>query len=68
MSATLEEIRNWPPTIDVTTAARVLGISRSSAYELVKVGQFPVRTLRVGSRVRVLTHDLVRVLSGGEAA
>ncbi|MFI7496242.1 helix-turn-helix domain-containing protein [Kocuria sp. M4R2S49] len=48
----------WP---DVAT---VLGIGRSTAYELVRTGEFPIRVLRLGKKLRVSTVDLDRYLSG----
>jgi hypothetical protein len=66
---TLREIRKWPPTVAVETSAPPLGISRSGAYEAIRTGKFPVKTIRVGHRIRVLTADLIRVLEGdGDAA
>jgi hypothetical protein len=66
---TLREIRNsWPPTVAVETAAPPLGVSRSGAYEAIRTGKFPVKTIRVGHRIRVLTADLIRVLEGSDAA
>jgi predicted DNA-binding transcriptional regulator AlpA len=62
-TATLAEVRTWPGTVDVATAARVIGISRSHAYVLIKHGEFPAKTIKVGSRVRVITASLVEVLS-----
>jgi hypothetical protein len=65
---TLDEIRtSWPPTCSVPKAADALGISRSFAYEAIGLGQFPVKTLRVGRRVVVVVADLVKVLSADQA-
>jgi predicted DNA-binding transcriptional regulator AlpA len=62
---TLAEIRNWPATVSVTRAALALGCSKSSLYELLRRGEAPVRTLKLGpGRTVVLTASLVRVLSG----
>ncbi|MFJ6085192.1 DNA-binding protein [Streptomyces sp. NPDC092369] len=63
---TLEEIRTWGATVDVTTAAPALGISRSQLYALIGKGQSPVGILRVGERHRVVTASLVRVLEGAQ--
>jgi Helix-turn-helix domain len=62
---TLAEIRRWPAAIDVTQAAAALNISRASAYAAIADGEFPVATIRVNRRLRVLTADLLRVLEGG---
>lgn len=66
-SPTLADVRAWPATCDVEDAGRALGISRSTAYELVRLGEFPARTIKAGARIRVLTVSLLTVLSG-EAA
>jgi predicted DNA-binding transcriptional regulator AlpA len=65
---TLAAVRRWPPTVDVSQAARALGISRASAYAAIANGDFPVATIRVSRRLRVLTSSLVRVLENGETA
>ena len=59
---TLEEVRRLGMTTDVETAASVLGIGRTLAYQLVKQEQFPVRLLRLGHRVLVPVGDLLRYL------
>ena len=61
---TLCEIRNWPPTCDPASAALALGISRSTAYETLRRGDFPAQALRVGGRWRVITASLIRLLEG----
>lgn len=63
---TLDEIRAWPATVDLTTAAPALGISRSYAYELAKRGELPCRVLQIGSRVRVVTSSLIPLLDAQE--
>lgn len=62
---TLDEIRGWPATIPVPRACTVLGISRSHGYELIKVGEFPFRTLQLRGRCVVITSSIVDVLAGG---
>ncbi|WP_242585180.1 DNA-binding protein [Streptomyces sp. MST-110588] len=59
---TLEELLALPPTVNVTTAARALGIGVHKAYKLIKEGSFPVQTLTMGSTVKVPTAALWRVL------
>ncbi len=60
---TLSEVQSWPATVDVTSACHALGISKTWGYELIKLGEFPVRLVPVGRRRRVVTADLVRLLS-----
>ncbi|MFJ4009426.1 DNA-binding protein [Streptomyces sp. NPDC090026] len=59
---TLDEIRGWPATCEVTKAAEALGISRAQLYAQIKRGDAPVRVLTFGTRVRVVTASLVRLL------
>ena len=59
---TRAELLALPVTVDVPTAARALGLGRSTAYELARRDQFPCRVLRVGRSYRVPTADLMRVL------
>jgi excisionase family DNA binding protein len=59
---TLAELFALPATVDVTTAARALGLGRSTAYELARRDELPCRVLRVGSSYRIPTADLLRVL------
>jgi excisionase family DNA binding protein len=44
------------------TAAHVLGIGRTKAYELARHGEFPCLAIRVGDLYRVSTADLLRLL------
>ena len=59
---TLAELLALPLMVDVSTAARALGLSRSTGYELARRGEFPCRVLHVGSSYRVPTAELLRVL------
>lgn len=54
------------PTISVDEAAAILGISRNSAYEGVKVGEIP--SIRVGRRRLVVTAALRRKLQVDDPA
>lgn len=62
---TAAEIASWPPTVSVRDACRALGISKSAGYDAITRGQFPVRVIRAGSRLLVVTADLARVLGIG---
>ncbi|GHE84540.1 integrase [Streptomyces spiralis] len=61
----LEEVLALPVTVNVVTAARALGIGHNKAYDLIKAGQFPVRTLAMGSTVRIPTAALWEALGIG---
>lgn len=59
---TLGSLRTLPPVLSLEDAARLLGIGRSSAYNLAKHGAFPVPVLRIGKLYRVPTAGLLDVL------
>lgn len=59
---TFPELFGLPTTVDLTTAARALGVHVNTAYRLVKRGEFPCAVLRPGYRYRVPTIGLMRVL------
>ncbi|TQE40260.1 DNA-binding protein [Streptomyces ipomoeae] len=58
----MEELLALPATVNVVTAGRALGISPNTAYELIRNGQFPVRTLRLGNTLKVPTALLWEAL------
>jgi predicted DNA-binding transcriptional regulator AlpA len=62
---TPDEVRALGMTTDLETAAAIIGIGRTLAYDLVGTGNFPVRVLRLGRRVVVPIADLLTYL--GEA-
>lgn len=59
---TLADVRDWSATVNVAQAATALGISRSQLYEEIRTGTAPVRTLRFGTRIRVVTTSLIALL------
>ncbi|MDQ0758669.1 helix-turn-helix transcriptional regulator [Streptomyces canus] len=61
---TLDEIRAWPATVSVPQAATALGVSKRHLYELIKRGESPVKLAPLGTRQRVITASLVRLLEG----
>lgn len=65
---TLDEVREWPATVDVGRGCRALGISRSWGYQLVAQGEFPCKTITIGRRSRVVTASLLALLEGGDGA
>ena len=56
---TPEAVRRLGMTTDVETAAEIIGIGRTLAYELVRDDRFPVRLIRIGRRVLVPIQDLL---------
>lgn len=53
-------------TVSLVDAAQLLGIHRSTAWDLHRRGQFPVPVLRIGHGLRVAKAQLERFLSEGE--
>ena len=54
--------RRAPPTISVTQAARILGISRTTAYKAVRDGTLP--SIRIRGRIVISVTGLTAVLNG----
>ncbi|MGH3694055.1 MAG: helix-turn-helix domain-containing protein [Pseudonocardiaceae bacterium] len=63
-------LKSLPPLIAISTAAKLLGISRSAAYRYAAMGDLPTRHL--GGRVYIVTSLLYELVSnadnGSEAA
>jgi predicted DNA-binding transcriptional regulator AlpA len=57
-----DQIAQLPPLVDIPTAAEVLGIGRTLAYELVKTNRWPTTVLRMGKIIRIPTAALIRLL------
>jgi len=56
------ELRALPAVVDLLTAAAVLDIGRTAAYELVRTGQWPTPVFRLGGRIKVPTAPLLELL------
>jgi helix-turn-helix protein len=61
---TIKKIRKLGMTTDVETAAEILDIGRTKAYELAKSGEFPVPVLRIGIRYVVPIPPILALLAG----
>lgn len=59
---TPEAIRDLGVRTNMATACSVLDISTSGGYSLLARNQFPVRTVRVGSRIVVPVSGLLELL------
>jgi hypothetical protein len=57
-----QDLRELPVVVDLLTAAAVLDIGRTTAYELVRTGQWPTPILRMGGRIKVPTAPLLDLL------
>lgn len=56
------DLTQLPPTVDIVTAARILGVGRTVAYELVHQGTWPTPVIHVGRKIRVPTAPLLALL------
>ncbi|RJK95905.1 helix-turn-helix transcriptional regulator [Vallicoccus soli] len=63
-----QELDDLPAVVDVPTAARLLGLSRTAAYELIRVGQWPTPVFRLGRLIRIPTAPLLELLGLGQRA
>jgi excisionase family DNA binding protein len=50
------------PTVDVPTAASLIGVHSDTAYAAIRAGEFPATVVRVGRKIRVTTASLRRLL------
>ncbi|MCI2238081.1 helix-turn-helix domain-containing protein [Paenibacillus sp. TRM 82003] len=57
-----DEIRELPPVVDVPTAAKVLGIGRTAAYELIRTNAWPTPVVRLGKLIRVPSAPLLELV------
>jgi hypothetical protein len=62
----ITQLRCGPPSVDLMTAAAVLRIGRTKAYDLAKRGEFPVAVIRIGDSYRVPTAALLGLLGISE--
>ncbi|GAA1837532.1 helix-turn-helix domain-containing protein [Actinomadura chokoriensis] len=56
------DLAELPAVVDIVTAGRALGLSRTYAYQLAKSNQFPCKVLRIGTCYRVPTAALRALL------
>lgn len=68
MPMTTDEVRDLPAVVDLPTAARALGLGRSAAYELVRIGEWPTPVIRLGRLIRVPSAPIRQLLGIGEPA
>jgi hypothetical protein len=59
---TEEQVRALPPVVDVPTAAAVLGVGRTAAYELIRSVEWPTTVLRLGKLIRIPTAPLLELV------
>ena len=58
----LNRAQELPAMVDVVTAAAVLGIGRTAAYELIRTDAWPTPVLRLGKLIRIPTASLLELI------
>lgn len=61
-TALVLDLTNLPPTLDLVEAARLLGIGRTLAYEMVREGTWPTPIIRAGRKIRVPSAPVLQIL------
>ena len=59
---TRAELAALPPVLDVPTAAKVLSVGRTAAYELIRTGEWPTPVFRLGKLIRIPTAPLLELI------
>lgn len=54
-----------PAVLDVPQAARLLGIGRTLAYELVRTNQWPTPVIRMGRLIKIPSGPIVELVTTG---
>jgi predicted DNA-binding transcriptional regulator AlpA len=57
-----------PAVLDVPQAARLLGIGRTLAYELIRTNQWPTPVIRMGRLIKIPSGPIVELMTTGAAA
>jgi len=61
--AATEALANLPPVIDLMDAAGLLGLGRTTAYKLVRTGEWPTPVIRLGRLIKIPTAPLCELLT-----
>ena len=62
MQLTQEQVRALPAVVDVPTAASILGLGRTAAYELIRTKRWPTPVLHLGKLIRIPTAPLLELV------
>jgi excisionase family DNA binding protein len=57
-----QQLTALPAVLDVPTAAKALGLSRTAAYELIRAGEWPTPVFRLGRLIRIPTAPILELL------
>lgn len=72
-TAELLDLAERSPTVGLPVAGRAFGLGANASYDAYRRGEFPVRVLKLGRKLRVPTADILRALgierpAAGDAA
>lgn len=56
------ELAALPAVLDVGTAAKIMGLSRTAAYELIRTDTWPTPVFRLGRLIRIPTAPILELL------
>jgi predicted DNA-binding transcriptional regulator AlpA len=59
---TRAELLALPATLDVETAAKAIGVSRTQAYQLIRHNNWPTPVRRVGRLIKIPTEPILEFL------
>jgi predicted DNA-binding transcriptional regulator AlpA len=62
LQLTDEQVRSLPAVVDVPTAAALLGVGRTAAYELIRTNRWPTPVLHLGKLIRIPTAPLLELV------
>lgn len=62
----VDDVRALGTTTDIVTAGAVLGVGRTTSYQLARDGEFPVPVTRAGRRFIVGVPHLLRAIGATE--
>ena len=62
MQLTQEQVQALPAVVDVPTAASILGLGRTAAYELIRTDRWPTPVLHLGKLIRIPTAPLLELV------
>jgi excisionase family DNA binding protein len=65
--ADTNKVDGIPAVLDVPEAARLLGVGRTLAYQLVREGQWPTPVVRVGRLIKIPTGPLLELLGAADS-
>jgi excisionase family DNA binding protein len=60
--ATSNGVKGRPAVLDLPEAARLLGVGRTLAYQLVREDRWPTPVIRVGRLIKIPTGPLLEYL------